>query len=232
MKKIFKLLTILVVAFALTGCMKIRYHINITGKDNADVNLTMMYSQEMMDTYGLTEASIKEQLQEGGNFDDWNLKGASENDDGEKYVGFKATAPKDVSKEILKGLTVKDGKYTLKLKGAELNITELTSQLDESGYSMDQLEEMGLEFSFKISLPGTIKSSTIGQVKDGAVNISLTDLEKMADDITIISEKSVSSSSNVGPIIGGIAVVAVIGVGGFYFYKKKNKNILDDSIEK
>lgn len=46
MKKLFKLLAVFIMTLALTGCMKIRYQINITGKDNADVNMTMLYSKE------------------------------------------------------------------------------------------------------------------------------------------------------------------------------------------
>ena len=101
MKKLFKLLAVFIMTLALTGCMKIRYQINITGKDNADVNMTMLYSKEMMDTYQMSQEDIKKQLLEDEKLKDWNLGDVSEEIDGEKYVGFKAAAPKDISEEIL-----------------------------------------------------------------------------------------------------------------------------------
>lgn len=223
MKKLFKSLAIFAMVLALTGCMKIRYQINITDKDNADVNIMILYSKEMMDTYNMSQEDIKEQLLEDENLKDWDLVDVSEKIDGEKYVGFKATAPKEVSEEILEGLNVKGNKYTLKLEGSEFDDTINTDEFNQLGYSVEQLEKMGLEFNIKISMPGKIKSSSIGEVKDNAVTIGLTDLEKLSNDIVIVSESSSSSSSNSGLIIGAIAVVVVVGAGAFYFFKKKNK---------
>lgn len=230
MKKVLKLLTVFVMLLALTGCMKIRYQINITDKNNADVNLTMLYSKEMMDTYNMTQESIKEQLMADDTYADWDLKEASEKVDGEQYVGFKATAPKKISKEILNGLTVKGDKYTLKLKGTDINSGLDTSQFDQLGYSMDQMEQMGLEISIKIAMPGKVKSSTIGKIDNDVVTIGLTDLEKVSTDITIVSEES-GSSSNFGLIAGGIVVAAVVVAGAFYFFKKKNKASEDEMMD-
>lgn len=222
MKKLFKLLAVFAITLALTGCVKVRYQINITDEDNADVNMTILYSKEMMDTYNMSQEDIKEQLLEDENLKDWDLVDVSEKIDGEEYAGFKATAPKDVSKELLEGLNVEGNKYTLKLEGSEFDDTINTDEFDQLGYSVEQLEKMGLEFNIKISMPGKIKSSSIGEVKDNVVTIGLTDLEKLSDDIVIVSESS-SSSSNLGLIIGAIAVVVVVGAGAFYFFKKKNK---------
>lgn len=230
MKKVLKVLTVFVMVLALTGCMKVRYQINITDKDNANVNLTMLYSKEMMDTYNMTQESIKEQLMADDTYADWDLKDVSEKVNGEQYVGFKATAPKEISKEILNSLTVKGDKYTLKLKGTDVNSGFDTSQFDQLGYSMDQLEKMGLEVNIKIAMPGKIKSSTVGKVENGVVTLGLTDLEKLSTDITIVSEKS-SSSSNLGLIAGGILVAAIVVAGAFYFYKKKNKPSEDETVD-
>ena len=225
MKKLLKLLTVCVMLLALTGCMKVRYQINITDKDKADVNLTMLYSKEMMDTYNMTQESIKEQLKADDTYAKWDLKSVNEKIDGEQYVGFKATAPEDVTKEILDSLTVKGTKYTLKLKGDDVSGDFNTSEFEQLGYSMDQLEKMGLEVSIKIAMPGEIKSSTVGKIENGVVTLGLTDLDKLTSDVTIVSEKSGSSSSfgSTGLIIGGIALVAIVAGGGFYFYKKKNE---------
>lgn len=222
MKKLFKLLAVFIMTLALTGCMKIRYQINITGKDNADVNMTMLYSKEMMDTYQMSQEDIKKQLLEDEKLKDWNLGDVSEEIDGEKYVGFKAAAPKDISEEILESLNVKGNKYTLRLEGSEFDNAINTDEFEKLGYSVDQLEEMGLEFNIKISMPGKVKSSSIGEVKGNAVTIGLKDIEKLSNDIVIVSETS-GSSSNSGLIIGVIAAIVVVGAGAFYFFKKKNK---------
>lgn len=222
MKKLFKLLAVFIMTLALTGCMKIRYQINITGKDNADVNIMVLFSKNMMNTYQMSQEDIKEQLLESAKFKDLKLVDVSEEIDGEKYVGFKATAPKDSSVEILKGLDVKENKYTLKLNGSKFDGVLNIDEFEKRGYSVDQLEKMGLEFNIKISMPGKVKSSSIGEVKGNAVTIGLKDIEKLSNDIVIVSETS-GSSSNSGLIIGVIAAIVVVGAGAFYFFKKKNK---------
>ena len=63
MKKIMKLLTVVAISLALTGCMKIHYQINIIDKDNVDASMKILYSKEMMDTYGMTQEDIKSQMQ-------------------------------------------------------------------------------------------------------------------------------------------------------------------------
>ena len=62
MKKIMKLLTVVAISLALTGCMKIHYQINIIDKDNVDASMKILYSKEMMDTYGMTQEDIKSQV--------------------------------------------------------------------------------------------------------------------------------------------------------------------------
>lgn len=227
MKKILKLLMMFVVALALTGCVKVRCQIDITDKDDANINMAVLFEKEMLDTYQMSQDDIKSQLQEEGNFKNWEIKDVSETIDGEKYLGFNATAPKEVSKNILESLTVDGDQYTLKLEGSDLNSTMDINEFEQLGYSTDKLEEMGVEFSIKISMPGKIKSSTLGEVKDDVVTIGLKDFEKLSDDVKIVSEVS-ESSSNTGLIIGIIAVIVVIGAGAFYFYKKKSKSNKDN----
>ena len=205
MKKILKLLMMFVVALALTGCVKVRCQIDITDKDDANINMAVLFEKEMLDTYQMSQDDIKSQLQEEGNFKNWEIKDVSETIDGEKYLGFNATAPKEVSKNILESLTVEGDQYTLKLEGSDLNSTMDINEFEQLGYSTDKLEEMGVEFSIKISMPGKIKSSTLGEVKDDVVTIGLKDFEKLSDDVKIVSEVS-ESSSNTGLIIGIIAV--------------------------
>ena len=51
MKKILKLLMMFVVALALTGCVKVRCQIDITDKDDANINMAVLFEKEMLDTY-------------------------------------------------------------------------------------------------------------------------------------------------------------------------------------
>ena len=226
MKKSLKLLMIFVIALALTGCVKVRCQINITDRDDADIIMAVLFDKEILDTYQMSQDNIKSQLQEEGNFKNWEIKDASETIDGKKYLGFNATAPKEVSEKILEDLTVEENQYTLKLKGSDLDKTINTNEFEQLGYSTDKLEEMGVEFSIKISMPGKIKSSTLGEVKDGVVTIGLKDYEKLSDGVEIVSETS-EPSSNTGLIVGVIAIV-IVGEGAFYFYKRKSKSNKDN----
>ncbi|MFQ9669304.1 hypothetical protein, partial [Thomasclavelia spiroformis] len=117
MKKIMKLLTVVAISLALTGCMKIHYQINIIDKDNVDASMKILYSKEMMDTYGMTQEDIKSQMETEDGLKGWELKDVSEKIDGEEYVGFNAVAPESITKDILDCLTVENNTYTLKIEG-------------------------------------------------------------------------------------------------------------------
>ena len=111
MKKSLKLLMIFVIALALTGCVKVRCQINITDRDDADIIMAVLFDKEILDTYQMSQDNIKSQLQEEGNFKNWEIKDASETIDGKKYLGFNATAPKEVSEKILEDLTVEENMF-------------------------------------------------------------------------------------------------------------------------
>lgn len=235
MKKIMKLLTVVAISLALTGCMKIHYQINIIDKDNVDASMKILYSKEMMDTYGMTQEDIKSQMETEDGLKGWELKDVSEKIDGEEYVGFNAVAPESMTKDILDCLTVENNTYTLKIEGDDLGESVDTEDFeDQLGYSIDKLEEMGLEIGIKIAMPGKIKSSTVGTIEDNVVDIGLMDLQNATNEITVVSEESTSTTSNTGIIIGGVVVVILIA-GGLYFYKskkKKNDNIENSEIDK
>ena len=223
MKKIIKLLTVFAISLALTGCMKVHYQINVIDKDNVDASMKILYSKEMMDTYKMTQEDIKAQMETDEGLKDWELKDVSEKIDGEEYVGFNAVAPKSITKDFLDCLTVENNTYTLKMESDDLGESVNTDDFEEQlGYSIDKLEEMGLEIGIKVAMPGKVKSTTIGTIKDNVVDIGLKDLQNVGDEITIVSEEAKSTTSNTGIIIGGVALVIVIA-GGLYFYKNKKK---------
>ena len=229
MKKIIKLLTVFAISLALTGCMKVHYQINVIDKDNVDASMKILYSKEMMDTYKMTQEDIKAQMETDEGLKDWELKDVSEKIDGEEYVGFNAVAPKSITKDFLDCLTVENNTYTLKMESDDLGESVNTDDFeDQLGYSIDKLEEMGLEIGIKVAMPGKVKSTTIGTIKDNVVDIGLKDLQNVGDEITIVSEEAKSTTSNTGIIIGGVVLVIVIA-GGLYFYKNKKKK--NDNIE-
>ena len=53
----------------------------------------------------------------------------------------------------------------LKLKGSDLDKTINTNEFEQLGYSTDKLEEMGVEFSIKISMPGKLKVLHLEKLK-------------------------------------------------------------------
>ncbi len=226
MKKIIKLLTVFAISLALTGCMKVHYQINVIDKDNVDASMKILYSKEMMDTYKMTQEDIKAQMETDEGLKDWELKDVSEKIDGEEYVGFNAVAPKSITKDFLDCLTVENNTYTLKMESDDLGESVNTDDFEEQlGYSIDKLEEMGLEIGIKVAMPGKVKSTTIGTIKDNVVDIGLKDLQNVGDEITIVSEEAKSTTSNTGIIIGGVALVIVIA-GGLYFYKNKKRKMI------
>ena len=174
----------------------------------------------------MTQEDIKAQMETDEGLKDWELKDVSEKIDGEEYVGFNAVAPKSITKDFLDCLTVENNTYTLKMESDDLGESVNTDDFEEQlGYSIDKLEEMGLEIGIKVAMPGKVKSTTIGTIKDNVVDIGLKDLQNVGDEITIVSEEAKSTTSNTGIIIGGVALVIVIA-GGLYFYKNKKRKMI------
>ena len=65
---------------------------------------------------------------------------------------------KESIKDILDCLTVENNTYTLKIEGDDLGESVDTEDFeDQLGYSIDKLEEMGLEIGIKIAMPGKLK---------------------------------------------------------------------------
>lgn len=233
MKKICKIISVLILSLTLVGCMKVQYQIDIKDKDDIEANLKVLYSKEMIDTYGLSQDDIKAQLESEEGFEGWTLTKINEKIDNEEYVGYNAKGPKEAVDSISDSLTVSGDKYTLKLE-SDTPISNIVGEdeVEQLGYSVEQLEKMGLEIEIKITMPGKITNATLGKINDNVVTIGLMDLNNAnSNEITIVSKASEKSNST-GLIVGGVVIV-IVAIAGVYFYKnkKKPKNINEPTVD-
>lgn len=219
MKKIVKLISIFFISIMLTGCLKVNYQIKIIDRENAEVSMKILYPKTLLDSYNMKQEDINAQLQNENNFEDWKFSNINEKIDGEEYIGFKAVASKNMTKELLKNLSVKDNSYTLKIENSNLqdgmNICE-----DDSCYTIEQLKKADLDINLKIVMPGKIKSSSVGNIMGDTVNIGLSDFGNVKDGITIVSQVSNSSDNKV---IIARAIIGVIIVMGYIYLQRRRK---------
>ena len=233
MKKLCKIASILMLVVMLTGCVKIRAKVVIEDEKTATMSMEMLYSKEMVDSYGMSTDDLKDQLA-SQDYDEDSIEEISETIDGEKYVGISAIAPEKEVEKMLDELTVRDSngnkEYTLTLTSDGLGETMDPKALGGANYSLKQMKDMGLEMTISIQMPGKIKESTIGKISGNTVTVDLLELAENADkEVTIVSGEGGNNSILLYAAIG-VGVVAIIAVAAIVISKKKKKSSNEENI--
>lgn len=234
MKKLCKIASILMLVVMLTGCVKIRAKVVIEDEKTATMSMEMLYSKEMVDSYGMSTDDLKDQLT-SQDYDEDSIEEISETIDGEEYVGISAIAPEKEVEKMLDELTVRDSngdkEYTLTLTSDGLGETMDPNALGGANYSLKQMKDMGLEMTISIQMPGKIKESTIGKISGNTVTVDLLELAENADkEVTIVSGEGGSNSIFLYAAIG-VAVVAIIAVAAIMLSKKKKQTTEENVVE-
>lgn len=230
MKKFLKIFVVAIMAFALTGCIKMNVNVEIKEDLSMDAEIEMLFSDELLNSAGMTVDQLVAQME-----DEMNAEAALSNAktspisktiDGASYSGVSVTgfAPTENlgMSEYLKKETV-DGteRIVLTLPVEMFNDADMMD-VDSVGYSVSQMKTLGVEMNMNIKMPGKV-TSTAGTVNGDTVTIDLLELMTTGANEDIVITSTPSSGSNMLLIVAGIiAAVAVIAVIAFVVMKKKN----------
>ncbi|MCD7839019.1 MAG: hypothetical protein LUG46_00170 [Erysipelotrichaceae bacterium] len=216
MRKLLKYMILCIISLSLTGCMK--YNISITvNKDlTSETSMELLVEDSLLEAMGMTSEEFYESFEEEY-LDSESLQDASitQINDGE-WSGVSIT-----------GLSLEDSMTTAiteeEIDGKDsivvcIPINDIKDVMDfsDSGYSLEDLKEAGMEITLNITMPAT-PTTNFGEVDNKTVTVDL--LEIMYND----SEENIIVSSTIPDytmIYVGIGAV-VIATGVFVLIKKK-----------
>lgn len=185
MKKIIKLFILFLLIVTLTGCMKINVNMEVSTQES--ILKTMGMSKEEMGS------SMEEQML--SEMDDANVEEVEKTIDGETWVGVFVTSEELYDIDIKEALE-KDGDIiTLTLPISDMIDEMDMDEIDDMGYSLDDLKASGLEMNFTIKMPGKV-TSNVGEVNGDTVTIDLLEIMTENNNIEIKADTSQKVSSN------------------------------------
>lgn len=243
MKKLIKNIIFILLVLILTGCMKMNINMEVTEDLKINVNMEILMQESLLKTMGTTKeemvSSMKTQM--SSEIDDAKIEEIEKEIDSETWVGVSVTGDELYDDEIEDALK-KDGDIiTLTLPMNDMSDEMDMDEIDDMGYSLDDLKSSGVEMNFTIKMPGKV-TSNVGKVNGDTVTIDL--LEIMTENNNIenieikadVSQKLSSSSSDnmILYIAIGVGTVVIIGIIIFITVKKKKKanTVVQEQTEK
>lgn len=235
MKKIFKVLTLMLMVFVLAGCMKINMNIEVKSDKTMTMAMDILAEESMItSTGGTTEewvSQIKEQMLSSDEMKKAKVKETSKTIDGSKWVGVNVSG---VSGTKGSGITEKDIDgtkslvLTLPMKDMENQMGGSSlGDLDAYGYSVSKLKALGMEVNVTVKMPGKA-TTNVGKADGDTVTIDL--LELMANGSTqdIVISSPASGGMDMTLIFIGVGVVVIGGI--VFFVLKKKKKVSEEPI--
>lgn len=239
MRKLMKIMTSLLLVFALSGCMKYKMNVDVDSDGKASTNVKIMLSEDFIKNYLKTTdkqviSSFSSSLKKSAK--NTKITKIKETHNKMTYVGVQATAS---SSKTIK-TKVKDGKVSVTIP-----VSDITNALTESGlsssslntkaYSVESLESAGVEISLTVNMPGK-PTTNVGTVKDHTVKIDLLKEMMKDEDKRVKTIKITSPTNKYTKVIIAIAVaagvLAVVLLIIFLRKRHKKKRENDDSEEK
>lgn len=240
MKKISKIFILFSLILALTGCMKMNMNMEITEDLKMNVSMEMLMQESILSSLGTSKeemvSSMKEEME--SEIDDAKVEEIEKTIDGETWIGISVTSDELYDLEADKILEKNGDIITLTLPMNELSDEMDMGDIDDMGYSIEDLKSSGVEMNLTIKMPGEV-TSNVGEVTGDTVTIDLLELMNGNNNIENIEieanvSKKVSSglSNNTMIYIAiaiGVIVVIVIIIFVVKKKKKQSKNILEDT---
>lgn len=225
MKRIAKIATAVLMAIALTGCMKLKMNVDVKSNGKVTTSIKMLVSTQLLKASGTTKETLIKQWKEELTQDNSKVKVTeiSEKEDDVTYVGIKATNA--YSSSITS--TVKNNKITIKIPMSQIKSALASNNIDKKtlesyNYSVSQLKKLGVESTIVVNMPNKAKSN-IGTVKGNKVTIDLfeeamKDSSKQVDTIVVTSKASSFDPYVLGGALAGVVVLALVC---FFVIRKK-----------
>lgn len=227
MKKRFKSLSLILLAFLLSGCMKMNMTLDVSGNGKVKTSVRMLASEDTLKTSGMKESEFTESLKKQftKNNKDVSAHVIKETHDGKKYIGVEASNAMSSSiKAVVKNARVQ---VTIPMKTFTSALTDnnITSEtLNNFNMNEESLKKNGVEMKLVFNMPDKAKSN-IGEVKGNKVTVDLLHeilkTDAKAENIVVSSKTGKTFDAKIlFLIIGGLALIIAIIL---YALKKSKK---------
>ncbi|MDY5278737.1 hypothetical protein [Sharpea porci] len=227
MKKRFKSLSLILLAFLLSGCMKMNMTLDVSGNGKVKTSVRMLASEDTLKTSGMKESEFTESLKKQftKNNKDVSAHVIKETHDGKKYIGVEASNAMSSSIKAV----VKNGRVqvTIPMKTFTSALTDnnITSEtLNNFNMNEESLKKNGVEMKLVFNMPDKAKSN-IGEIKGNKVTVDLLHeilkTDAKAENIVVSSKTGKTFDAKIlFLIIGGLALIIAIIL---YALKKSKK---------
>ena len=227
MKKRFKSLSLILLAFLLSGCMKMNMTLDVSGNGKVKTSVRMLASEDTLKTSGMKESEFTQSLKKQftKNNKDVSAHVIKETHDGKKYIGVEASNAMSSSIKAV----VKNGRVqvTIPMKTFTSALTDnnITSEtLNNFNMNEESLKKNGVEMKLVFNMPDKAKSN-IGEVKGNKVTVDLLHeilkTDAKAENIVVSSQTGKTFDAKIlFLIIGGLALIIAIIL---YALKKSKK---------
>lgn len=227
MKKRFKSLSLILLAFLLSGCMKMNMTLDVSGNGKVKTSVRMLASEDTLKTSGMKESEFTESLKKQftKNNKDVSAHVIKETHNGKKYIGVEASNAMSSSIKAV----VKNGRVqvTIPMKTFTSALTDnnITSEtLNNFNMNEESLKKNGVEMKLVFNMPDKAKSN-IGEVKGNKVTVDLLHeilkTDAKAENIVVSSKTGKTFDAKIlFLIIGGLALIIAIIL---YALKKSKK---------
>lgn len=227
MKKRFKSLSLILLAFLLSGCMKMNMTLDVSGNGKVKTSVRMLASEDTLKTSGMKESEFTESLKKQftKNNKDVSAHVIKETHDGKKYIGVEASNAMSSSIKAV----VKNGRVqvTIPMKTFTSALTDnnITSEtLNNFNMNEESLKKNGVEMKLVFNMPDKAKSN-IGEVKGNKVTVDLLHeilkTDAKAENIVVSSKTGKTFDAKIlFLIIVGLALIIAIIL---YALKKSKK---------
>ena len=227
MIKRLKNLSIVLLAFLLSGCVKMNMTLDVSSNGKVKTSVRMLASTDTLKTSGTEESAFTKSLKEQftKNNKDVSAHVIKETHDGKQYVGVEASNALSSSIKAI----VKDGRVqvTIPMKTFTSALTDnniTTDTLNNFNMNEESLKKNGVEMKLVFNMPDKAKSN-IGEVKGNKVTVDLLHEilknDAQAENIVVSSKTGKTFDAKIlFLIIGGIALIIAIIL---YALKKTKK---------
>lgn len=227
MKKRFKSLSLILLAFLLSGCMKMNMTLDVSGNGKVKTTVRMLASEDTLKTSGMKESEFTQSLKKQftKNNKDVSAHVIKETHDGKKYIGVEASNAMSSSIKAV----VKNGRVqvTIPMKTFTSALTDnnITSEtLNNFNMNEESLKKNGVEMKLVFNMPDKAKSN-IGEIKGNKVTVDLLHeilkTDAKAENIVVSSKTGKTFDAKIlFLIIGGLALIIAIIL---YALKKSKK---------
>lgn len=227
MKKQFKSLSLILLAFLLSGCMKMNMTLDVSGNGKVKTSVRMLASEDTLKTSGMKESEFTQSLKKQftKNNKDVSAHVIKETHDGKKYIGVEASNAMSSSIKAV----VKNGRVqvTIPMKTFTSALTDnnITSEtLNNFNMNEESLKKNGVEMKLVFNMPDKAKSN-IGEIKGNKVTVDLLHeilkTDAKAENIVVSSKTGKTFDAKIlFLIIGGLALIIAIIL---YALKKSKK---------